>query len=143
MDVEKSAELYFKDLPMEYDLAGANGKIREVAARPPDEVQRRAGGAGIPPQASGDDLRDDPRGRVMKKVIRTGVDDLQKRVLPAFNEFAAKARAKKLGGDVGRGGAGRSRRAREGRAQRVRPRAPQAGLPGVLTTSAVCRPRWR
>jgi hypothetical protein len=35
-------------------------------------------------------------GRVMKQVVRTGLDDLQKRVLPAFTEFARKARAKKL-----------------------------------------------
>src|SRR5207237_7943856 len=34
--------------------------------------------------------------RVMKKVVRTRLDDLQKRILPDFNELVRKARAKNL-----------------------------------------------
>jgi len=96
MDVEKSAELYFKDLPMEYDLAGANGKIQEVLLDRPTKFNVERAGLGFLlklPMTIFGMLR---AGRVMKKVIRTGVDDLQKRVLPAFTEFARKARAKKL-----------------------------------------------
>jgi pyruvate,water dikinase len=96
MDVERSAELFFKDLPMEYDLSGANGKAAEMLLDRPTKFSVERAGLGfllkLPLTIFGM-LR---AGRVMKQVVRTGLDDLQKRVLPAFNEFARKARAKKL-----------------------------------------------
>jgi pyruvate,water dikinase len=96
MDVERSAELFFKDLPMEYDLSGANGKISEVLLDRPTKFAVERAGLGfllkLPITIAGM-IR---ASRVMKKVVRTGLDDLQQRILPAFNEFVRKARAKKL-----------------------------------------------
>jgi len=96
MDVERSAELFFKDLPMEYDLSGANGKAAEMLLDRPTKFNVERAGLGfllkLPLTIFGM-LR---AGRVMKQVVRGGLDDLQKRVLPAFNEFARKARAKNL-----------------------------------------------
>jgi pyruvate,water dikinase len=95
MDVERSAELFFKDLPMEYDLSGANGKAAEMLLDRPTKFNVERAGLGfllkLPVTIFGM-LR---AGRVMKRVVRTGLDDLEKRVLPAFTEFARKARAKK------------------------------------------------
>jgi pyruvate,water dikinase len=96
MDVERSAELFFKNLPMEYDLSGAAGKVTEVVLDRPTKFAVERAGLGfllrLPITIAGM-IR---ASRVMKKVVRTGLDDLQKRILPAFNEFVRKARAKNL-----------------------------------------------
>jgi rifampicin phosphotransferase len=97
MDVEKSAELYFKDLPMEYDLAGANGKASEVLLDRPTKFNVERAGLGFLLKLPLTIFGMIRAGRVMKKVIRTGLEDLQKWTLPAFNDFVAKSRAKKLG----------------------------------------------
>jgi len=96
MDVERSAELFFKNLPMEYDLSGANGKISEVLLDRPTKFAVERAGLGfllkLPITIAGMILAS----RVMKKVVRTGLDDLTRRILPAFNEFVRTSRAKRL-----------------------------------------------
>ncbi|HVE40452.1 MAG TPA: PEP/pyruvate-binding domain-containing protein [Planctomycetota bacterium] len=96
MDVERSAELFFKDLPMEYDLSGANGKAAEMLLDRPTKFNVERAGLGFLLKLPLTIFGMIRAGRVMKQVVRTGLDDLQKRVLPAFTEFARKARAKKL-----------------------------------------------
>jgi pyruvate,water dikinase len=96
MDVERSAELFFKDLPMEYDLSGANGKASEVLLDRPTKFAVERAGLGFLLKLPLTIFGMIRAGRVMKQVVRTGLTDLQGRVLPAFNEFARKARAKKL-----------------------------------------------
>ncbi|HUR38157.1 MAG TPA: PEP/pyruvate-binding domain-containing protein [Planctomycetota bacterium] len=96
MDVERSAELFFKNLPMEYDLSGAAGKVTEVVLDRPTKFAVERAGLGFLLKLPVTILGMIRASRVMKKVVRTGLDDLQKRILPAFNEFARKARAKKL-----------------------------------------------
>lgn len=96
MDVERSAELFFKDLPMEYDMSGAAGKVTEVVLDRPTKFAVERAGLGFLLKLPLTIFGMIRAGRVMKKVVRTGLDDLQKRVMPAFTEFARKARAKKL-----------------------------------------------
>ncbi|HZF00172.1 MAG TPA: PEP/pyruvate-binding domain-containing protein [Planctomycetota bacterium] len=98
MDVERSAELFFKDLPMEYDLSGPNGKISEVLLDRPTKFAVERAGLGFLLRLPLTIARMIGASRVMKKVVRTGLDDLQKRVLPAFDEFVRTSRAKKLAG---------------------------------------------
>ncbi|MBV8881209.1 MAG: hypothetical protein JO332_14685 [Planctomycetaceae bacterium] len=96
MDVERSAELFFKNLPMEYDLSGAAGKISEVLLDRPTKFAVERAGLGFLLKLPLTILGMIGASRVMKKVVRTGLDDLQQRILPAFNEFVRKARAKNL-----------------------------------------------
>jgi pyruvate,water dikinase len=96
MDVERSAELFFKDLPMEYDLSGANGNAAEVLLDRPTKFAVERAGLGFLLKLPLTIFGMIRASRVMQRVVRGGLDDLQKRVLPAFNAFAAQARAKKL-----------------------------------------------
>jgi pyruvate,water dikinase len=96
MDVERSAELFFKDLPMEYDLSGANGKAAEMLLDRPTKFDVERAGLGFLLKLPVTIFGMIRAGRVMKRVVRTGLDDLRQRVMPAFNEFARKARARKL-----------------------------------------------
>jgi pyruvate,water dikinase len=96
MDVERSAELFFKNLPMEYDLSGANGKISEVLLDRPTKFAVERAGLGFLLKLPLTILGMIQASRVMKRVVRTGLDDLQKRILPAFNEFVRASRARKL-----------------------------------------------
>ncbi|HVR85511.1 MAG TPA: PEP/pyruvate-binding domain-containing protein, partial [Planctomycetota bacterium] len=96
MDVERSAELFFKNLPMEYDLSGANGNISEVLLDRPTKFAVERAGLGFLLKLPLTIFGMIQASRVMKRVVRTGLDDLQKRILPAFNEFVRKSRAKKL-----------------------------------------------
>jgi len=96
MDVERSAELFFKNLPMEYDLSGAAGKVTEVVLDRPTKFAVERAGLGFLLRLPITIFGMIRASRVMKQVVRTGLDDLQKRILPAFNEFIRKARAKKL-----------------------------------------------
>jgi pyruvate,water dikinase len=96
MDVERSAELFFKDLPMEYDLSGANGKAAEMLLDRPTKFNVERAGLGfllkLPLTIFGM-LR---AGKVMKKVVRTGLDDLQNQILPDFKVFVEQARSREL-----------------------------------------------
>lgn len=96
MDVERSAELFFKDLPMEYDLSGANGNAAEMLLDRPTKFAVERAGLGFLLKLPLTILSMIRAGRVMKRVIRTGLDELKNQILPGFNAFVGKARAKKL-----------------------------------------------
>ncbi len=95
-DVERSAELFFDDLPMEYDLDGT-ARASEVLLAKPSKFNVERAGLGFLLKLPLHIARMIGAGRAMKRVVRTGLDDLRKRVLPAFHAFAAKARSKDLG----------------------------------------------
>src|ERR1041384_5613874 len=95
MDVERSAELFFKDLPMEYDLSGANGKAAEMLLDRPTKFNVERAGLGFLLKLPVTIFGMIRAGRVMKKVVRTGLDDLQQRVLPDFEFFVKQARGRK------------------------------------------------
>ncbi len=95
MDVERSAELFFANLPMEYDLSG-NGAAAERLLDKPTKFNIEKAGLGFLLKLPLTILQMIRASRVLKRVMRTGLDDLQRRVLPAVDAFVQKARAKKL-----------------------------------------------
>jgi phosphohistidine swiveling domain-containing protein len=95
MDVERSAELFFANLPMEYDL-GQNGASAEMLLDRPTKFNVEKAGLGFLlklPLTVFQMLR---AGRMMKRVVKTGLGDLQGRILPAFGEFVTRCRSRKL-----------------------------------------------
>jgi pyruvate,water dikinase len=95
MDVERSAELFFKDLPMEYDLSGANGKAAEMLLDRPTKFNVERAGLGFLLKLPLTIFGMIRAGRVMKKVVHTGLSDLQNQILPDFEVFVQQARSRK------------------------------------------------
>jgi pyruvate,water dikinase len=94
-DVERSAELFFDDFPMEYDLDGG-GRASEVLLSKPSRFAVERAGIGFLLKLPLHIGRMIGAGRAMKRAVRTGLDDLRNRVLPAFKAFVAQARSKHL-----------------------------------------------
>jgi len=94
-DLERAAELFFGDFPMEYEVAG-DGRAAEMLLDRPTKFNVERAGLGFLlrlPWTIGLMVR---AGRVTKKALRSGLDDLRKRVLPAFGSYVERARSKDL-----------------------------------------------
>lgn len=94
-DVERSAELFFDDFPMEYDVA--NGRSVEALQGRPTRFNVEKAGLGFLfklPLHIGRMVR---AGRVLKKLAAGCLDDLTSRVLPGFLKAVEGHRARKLG----------------------------------------------
>jgi pyruvate,water dikinase len=96
-DVERSAELFFANLPMEYDL-GSNGASAELLLDRPTRFNVEKAGLGFLLKLPLTVFQMIRAGRVMKRVIRTGLADLQHRVLPSFEQYLKQARSRPLSG---------------------------------------------
>jgi phosphohistidine swiveling domain-containing protein len=94
-DVERSAELFFEDFPMGYDVDGPGRPSEVLLGRPTRFDVERAGPAFLLklPLHLARMIR---AGRAMKREVRTGLEDLRMRVLPAFQAFVAECRRKPL-----------------------------------------------
>ncbi len=97
MDVERSAELFFANLPMEYDL-GSNGATAEMLLDRPTKFNIEKAGLGFLLKLPLTVFQMIRAGRMMKRVVKGGLADLQRRVLPAFQQFVTQARSKPLTG---------------------------------------------
>ncbi|HXX93269.1 MAG TPA: PEP/pyruvate-binding domain-containing protein, partial [Planctomycetota bacterium] len=95
MDVERSAELFFASLPMEYDLDSPGATAEKLLDRPTKFNVEKAG-LGFLLKLPLTVFQMIRAGRVMKRVVRAGLRDLQGRVLPAFGQYVAHARTRKL-----------------------------------------------
>jgi pyruvate,water dikinase len=94
-DLERSAELFFDDFPMEYDVS--DGKGTEALLGRPSKFNVEKAGLGFLfklPLHVGRMVR---AGRVLKRLKRSCLDDLKTRTLPAFQKAVAERRAKALG----------------------------------------------
>jgi pyruvate,water dikinase len=94
-DVDRSAELFFGGLPMEYDL-DSNGHGPEVLLDRPTKFNVERAGLGFLLQLPWHVFRMIRAGRVMKRARKIGLDDLQRRIFPSFRMFLERARAKDL-----------------------------------------------
>jgi pyruvate,water dikinase len=94
-DVERSAELFFAGMPMEYDL-DSNGHGPEVLLDRPTQFNVERAGLDFLLKLPWHVWRMIRAGRVMKRAVRAGLDELQSRVFPSFRSFVERARAKKL-----------------------------------------------
>ncbi|HEX7901023.1 MAG TPA: PEP/pyruvate-binding domain-containing protein [Planctomycetota bacterium] len=95
-DLERSAELFFDDFPMEYDVA--NGKSTEALLGRPTKFNIEKAGLGFLfklPLHIGRMVR---AGRVLKRLKASCLDDLKAKTLPAFRKAVDDARARKLDG---------------------------------------------
>ncbi len=92
-DVERSAELFFGGLPMEYDL---NGHGPEVLLGRPTRFDVERAGLGFLLRLPWHVYRMVRAGRVLRRAVRTGLDDLERRVLPGFRAWVEGSRAKDL-----------------------------------------------
>jgi pyruvate,water dikinase len=95
MDLERSAELFFEDFPMEYDL-GADGKSTEMLLDRPTKFIVERAGLGFLLKLPFYVFCMIRAGRVMKRTVRDGLEDLKTRVLPEFEAWIKKSRAKDL-----------------------------------------------
>jgi phosphohistidine swiveling domain-containing protein len=94
-DLERSAELFFGDFPMEYDLA--DGKGTEALLGRPSKFNVEKAGLGFLfklPWHIGRMVR---AGRVLRRLKAGCLDDLKARMLPSFHAAVAAHAAKKLG----------------------------------------------
>ena len=94
-DLERSAELFFDDFPMEYDVS--NGKGTEALLGRPSKFNVEKAGLGFLFKLPLHVVRMVRAGRVLKRLKRSCLDDLKTRTLPAFQKAVAERRAKTLG----------------------------------------------
>jgi rifampicin phosphotransferase len=95
-DLERSAELFFDDFPMEYDVS--NGSSTEALLGRPTKFNIEKAGLGFLfklPLHIGRMVR---AGRVLKRLKASCLDDLQAKTLPAFRKAVDEARRRKLEG---------------------------------------------
>ncbi len=94
-DLERSAELFFAGFPLEYDL-DSNGRAQEMLLARPSKFNVERAGPGFLLRLPWYVVLMVRAGRVLRRTVRTGLEDLEKRVLPAFRAFAGRCRAMKL-----------------------------------------------
>jgi phosphohistidine swiveling domain-containing protein len=94
-DVERSAELFFGGFPLEYDLEG-NGRASEALLGRPTKFNVEKAGLGFLLKLPWHLFLMIRAGRLLRRTVRTGLRDLEGRILPSFRTFAEKARSKKL-----------------------------------------------
>lgn len=94
-DVERAGELFFGPFPMEYDLDSGRPAAEVLLDRPTKFNVERAG-LGFLLKLPWTIALMVRAGRVMKRALRTGLDDLKSRVLPRFAKFAEEGRSKDL-----------------------------------------------
>lgn len=95
-DLERSAELFFDDFPMEYDVS--NGHGTEALLGRPTKFNIEKAGLGFIfklPLHIGRMIR---AGRVLKRLKKSCLEELKARTLPAFQAKVAERRAAKLDG---------------------------------------------
>jgi pyruvate,water dikinase len=94
-DLERAAELFFGDFPMEYDVR-SDGRAAEMLLDRPTKFNVERAGLGFLLRLPWTVVRMVRAGRVLKRALRTGLDDLQGRVLPAFAAAVERARSRNL-----------------------------------------------
>jgi phosphohistidine swiveling domain-containing protein len=92
-DLELSAQLFFDDFPLDYDLAAGG----EALQGRPTRFNIEKAGLGFLFKLPVHVARMVRAGRVLRRLARGGLDDLQGRVLPAFLKGVDAFRARKLG----------------------------------------------
>ena len=94
-DLERSAELFFDDFPMEYDLG--NGKGTEALLGRPTKFNVEKAGLGFLFKLPWYIAKMIRAGRVLKRLKTSCLEELRTKTLPAFHRAVAAHRAKKLG----------------------------------------------
>jgi pyruvate,water dikinase len=94
-DLERAAELFFDRFPMEYDPS-AGKRAAEMLLERPSRFDVERAGPGFLLKLPYYIFRMFRAGRVMKRVARRGLEDLEKRVLPSFLVEVGKAGSRKL-----------------------------------------------
>ena len=94
-DADRAAELYFDSFPLEYDLESGGRPSELLLARPTKFNVERAG-LGFLLRLPFTLFRMTRAGRVLRRTARNGLEDLEKRILPAFTTYVEKARSTRL-----------------------------------------------
>jgi rifampicin phosphotransferase len=94
-DLERSAELFFDDFPMEYDLSGSQGT--EALLGRPTKFNVEKAGLGFIVKLPWYIAKMIRAGRVLKRLKASCLEELRTKTLPAFHRSVEAARAKALG----------------------------------------------